>query len=348
MTPTNSRLLRRTALAVAAAVGMFASLATEAAVVTLTGANGSTCSYSTMSITPDGNVTVQCSGSTTPTPTPTPSPGPAVDAGAFSIGVNQALVNIGDGPLLTVFRSGSATGAVNVPFSLSGTACSGSGSANFSDGQNQSSFVVVPTAGGTCNVSLGTPSNSGARLGSPAAVAISVNGPVGTPTPGPTPTPAPGGVAGCAAPPADMLSASFKPIGAVLLQMQKSGQVVSMPLPDVSSHSGQAVFSESAGGAFTPQPVTLTVSISKCPGIIDTDQSNSCNMVSTNGNYNAMTWFASPYSVIQDATSARQYSFCWAPRSEGQWYVNARWTYSNCAFGAAVCGFAIQQNQGSY
>jgi len=339
MTPTNSRLLLRTAMAVAAAVGLFASLATEAAVVTLTGANGSTCSYSTMSITPDGNVTVQCSGTSAPPPSNTG------DAGAFAIAVNQAGVNVGDQPTLTITRSVGSSGVVNVPYSLTGAGCTNSnGNASFGDGVGTYSFGVPMVAPGTCTVALGTPTTSaavatGPRISSPASVVISVN----APQPGP-------GTAGCAAPPADMLTASFKSIGAVLLQMQKSGQVVSIPLPEVVSgfHSGQAVFSESAGGAFTPQPVTLNVSISKCPGIVDTDTSNSCNLTSTNGNYNAITWFAAPYSVIQDPDSANRYSFCWAPRSEGQWYVNARWSYSSCAFGAAVCGFAIQQNYGSY
>ncbi|HWH39121.1 MAG TPA: hypothetical protein VNU21_04735 [Usitatibacter sp.] len=339
MTPTNFRLLRRTAMAVAAAVGLFASLATEAAVVTLSGANGSTCSYSTMSITPDGNVTVQCSGTTAPPPSNTG------DAGAFSIAANQGLANVGDQPTLTITRSVGSSGSVNVPYSLTGSGCTnGSGNASFADGAGSYSFGVPMVAAGTCTVSLGTPTTAaavatGPRVGSPSSATVSVQ----------SPQPAPG-AAGCAAPPADMLTASFKSIGAVLLQMQKSGQVVSIPLPEVVSgfHSGQLVISESAGGAFTPQPVSLNVTISKCPGVVDTDQSNSCNIVTTNGNYNAVTWFAAPYSSIQDPPSAQRYGFCWAPRSEGQWYMNARWNYSSCAFGAAVCGFAIQQNYGSY
>jgi hypothetical protein len=304
MTPTNFRLLRRTAMAVAAAVGLFASLATEAAVVTLSGANGSTCSYSTMSITPDGNVTVQCSGTTAPPPSNTG------DAGAFSIAANQGLANVGDQPTLTITRSVGSSGSVNVPYSLTGSGCTnGSGNASFADGAGSYSFGVPMVAAGTCTVSLGTPTT---------AAAVATGPRVGSPS--------------------------------VLLQMQKSGQVVSIPLPEVVSgfHSGQLVISESAGGAFTPQPVSLNVTISKCPGVVDTDQSNSCNIVTTNGNYNAVTWFAAPYSSIQDPPSAQRYGFCWAPRSEGQWYMNARWNYSSCAFGAAVCGFAIQQNYGSY
>jgi hypothetical protein len=337
MTPSNSGLLRRTAVVVAAVAGLFASMASEAAVVTLVNANGSSCSYSTMSITPDGNVAVQCAGTT-------PPPANTGDAGSFAFTASAAVANAGDTVPLTISRATGSTGAVSVPYSITGTACTNAnGTASFADGGSTASIGVVTIAAGTCNVSLGTPSTGATvatapRLGSPATVAVTVN------------AVAPPSTAGCAAPPADMLTASFKSIGAVLLQMQKSGQVVSIPLPEVVSgyHSGQVVFSESAGGAFTPQPVSLNISISKCPGVVDTDTSNSCNLVNTNGNYNAMTWFAAPYSVIQDAPSANRYSFCWAPRSEGQWYVNARWTYSSCAFGAAACGFAVQQNYGSW
>ena len=40
--------------------------------------------------------------------------------------------------------------------------------------------------------------------------------------------------------------------------------------------------------------------------------------------------------------------YCFAPSSDGQWYINAKWTYQQCAFGAQICGFAVQQNPGSY
>ena len=335
MALSNPNLLRRTVLAVAAAVGFFASLAPQAAVVTLANTTGASCSYSSLSITPDGNVSVQCTAT---------GPVTTGDAGSFALATGAATANVGDTVPVTIVRSSGTTGAVTVPYSITGSGCTNtSGSASFADGLTSVAVNVGAIAAGTCNVSISTPSTAATvstapRVGTPGTEVITVN------------AVQPPATSGCAAPPADMVQASFRPIGNVLLQMQHSGQVVSMPLPEVVSgyHSGQVVFSESAGGAYTPQPVTLNISISKCPGIVDTDTSNSCNLVNTNGNYNAMVWFASSYSVIQDAASAARYSFCWAPRSEGQWYVNARWTYSSCAFGAQVCGFAVQQNYGSW
>jgi hypothetical protein len=147
-----------------------------------------------------------------------------------------------------------------------------------------------------------------------------------------------------------MLNQQLGGLGNPLLSMAKSGQVVSIPLPNTQAglSTGQITFGESAGGAYTPQPVTLSISINKCPGLIDTDTTNRCNLVSTNGNYNSITWFSQPYSIITGAAQANLRGYCWAPASEGQWYVNAKWTYSQCAFGAQTCGFAIQQNSGPY
>src|SRR5438128_1000860 len=51
--------------------------------------------------------------------------------------------------------------------------------------------------------------------------------------------------------PTDMLQASLAGYGNVLLQKQKSGQVVSIPLPSTTTfHSGALSFGESAGGAY--------------------------------------------------------------------------------------------------
>ena len=128
----------------------------------------------------------------------------------------------------------------------------------------------------------------------------------------------------------------------------KTGEPQTLPATQPGLSTGSVAFGESAGGAYTPQPVTLTISINKCPGLIDTDPTNRCNLTSTNGNYNSIAWFSKQYSVITDATQANLRGYCFAPSSEGQWYINAKWTYQQCAFGAQICGFAIQQNPGSY
>jgi hypothetical protein len=144
-----------------------------------------------------------------------------------------------------------------------------------------------------------------------------------------------------------MLTAAFAGMGNPLLQMQASGQIVAITMPALSSVSGQVTFGESAGGAYTPQPVTLEMSINKCPGVIDTDYTNQCNIRSTNGNYNSVTYLNQAYSIINSTESASPHGLCWAGDG-GTYYLNARWSYSSCAFGAQVCGFAIQYNNGPW
>lgn len=152
-------------------------------------------------------------------------------------------------------------------------------------------------------------------------------------------------------PPQNLVTAGFAGMGNPLLQMQASGQVVAIALPNLGGlASGQVTFGESAGGAYTPQPVTLEVSINKCPGYIDNNTASACNLRSTNGNYNSLAYLVKSVSAgrngVYDANNVPS-GYCWAG-DNATYYVNARWSYSSCAFGAQVCGFAIQYNQGAY
>lgn len=257
-TPTQANLLRRTTLALASVAGLLIAADSTAANVKLNGGSGNSCDYSSMTVTPDGGITVQCAGTTAPTnttpnnptnPSPPPPPPPPTPP-----------------PVTTTATSACPTGFT---------------------------------------------------------------------------------------PPTDMLKATLGGFGNPLFQLQKSQQVVSIPLPVTNFNTGVISIGESAGGAYTPQPVVLEYSINKCPGLIlpvvDTDgKSQYCNGKSSVGNVNSITWFSRPYSVIKDETTANRYAAaCWAGDAE-PYYFNARWTYNVCAFGASVCGFSIQHNQGPY
>ena len=351
MRPYQHNLLRRTAMAFAAVAGFsIINLPAQAAVITLSGTSGSSCSYSSMSVQPDGSFNVVCSG--------TPTNGtPQTDAGSFAFASSTGVASVGNLGFYTVSRTGGTTGAVSMNYTVSGAGCTnGVGTLSFAQGDQTQSAIVRGVTDGMCSVALGNPTlaagntaDIGPRLGGQTTATITV-GTGGTGGGGggggggqiPDTTSCPTGYTA----PAEMLTGDFKPIGAVLLQMQKSNQVVALKLPAVTAgqHSGSVVFSESAGGAYTPQPVALNITISKCPGLIDTNPGNTCNLVSTNGNYNQMTFFSAPFSVIQNAATATANGYCWAPSSEGQWYVNAKWSYGSCAFGASICGFAVQQN----
>jgi hypothetical protein len=259
-------------------------------------------------------------------------------------------MNVSSSTTATVTRSGGSTGAINVSYSASG-GCSvgGTGTLSFADQSTaaQTFTVTSPASATTCLVSI-TP--SGGTTGTP-----SVNIAVSAPQTQPVSTACPAGFVA----PTNLLTASFLDLGVWWAQNQKSGQIVTVPLPKVITYSKQAAFGENIGAAYTPQPVVLEITISQCPGFIETDASGStathpngnyCNLRSPNGTYNSITWFGKQFSVLNSTATANQYGYCWAPEGDanGPYYLNARWTYSSCPFGQSVCGFAIQQNLGPY
>lgn len=341
LTPYQLSLLRRTLAAIAAAALVFTASDAQAQgnKIKLTGGNKTDeCEFSAMSITPAGGVTVQCSG----TVTPPPVTDPATETFVMSTGAISAAANsVATFSVLRSGGTGAAFAAATIQFSYSGPGCAITGTypVAFAAGQKESPIGTPLAASGTCTASLISPAAPGV-LGSPSATVITLPG---APPPGGTVPP------GCPALPQGMLTASFAGFGNPLLQMQASGQIVSIPLPVLPS-SGQVTFGESAGGAYTPQPVTLEVSINKCPGVIDTDYNNRCNIRSTNGNYSSITWLAKAYQGrggTIDGTTASANGLCWGGDSI-PYYINARWAYASCAFGAQVCGFAIQYNGGGY
>ncbi len=141
----------------------------------------------------------------------------------------------------------------------------------------------------------------------------------------------------CPAAPADMLMATLPPMGGYLLQSQLSGQILAIPVPDNGLNS-MVVFSESPA-VLTPEPVTLEISVHRCPGVIDTDATNPCNVSTwTPHMVSSVTFFmqaVGPYTA-----------YCWAGDPDTQYFINARWTYDACGFGASTCGFSIGSQNG--
>src|SRR5688500_20225137 len=68
MLTTYSKLLRRTFIAVGATLLAGASLPAVSQTVTLSGATGNSCTYSQMTVQPNGQITVSCSGGGTSDP----------------------------------------------------------------------------------------------------------------------------------------------------------------------------------------------------------------------------------------------------------------------------------------
>ena len=254
--------------------------------------------------------------------------------GTFTFAAPTAVAEPSTSAQVSIQRIGGTAGAFQLFYSLGGSGCAVGGTfgpVGFADGDGATRTISVPmVASGVCTVFMNPPP-APAGFGPHTGVDVTVV-PV---------------VAGCPRP-SDVVEAALQGIGNPLLQRQRSGQTMFMPLPTPSPGrtSGQITFTESAGGAYTPQPVVLEISINRCPGIIEADYTNFCNLRSTNGNYNSIT-FLSQASASYNRDNAARYGLCWAGDA-GQHYVNARWTYSSCAFDSAACGFAIQYNDGPY
>lgn len=344
-TPNQLSLLRRTfaVLVAAAAFGAMSDANAQAKVKLNGGSKLDECTYSSMSITPDGGVLVQCSGTTTEPPPPPPPPPPVETYAMGSSAMTAPANSTATVPVGRAGPTGSVFAAATMYYWYTGNGCQWSdvGAVTFAAGQTSATISAPVTAEGTtCTVNLATPA-SPAVLGSPSTTVITVTAPSAPPPP-PPPSNCPTGFVM----PVDMVSSSLPGLGNPIFAMQKSGQVISIPLPNLNGlNTGQITFGESPT-AVTPQPVTIEISINKCPGLIDSGPS-SCNLRSTQGSYNSITWFAKAYSIITDATSANQRGYCWAGDAD-QYYVNARWTYQYCPLGAQVCGFAVQYNQGPY
>jgi hypothetical protein len=340
--PYQLSLLRRTFAALAAAAFVFAGSDVLAqGKVKLTNAGGKDeCAYSSMSITPDGSVTVQCSGTTQPPPEPNPVD-PSIP-GTFRMASATVSVAPSASAQVSVVRSlGSA--ATTIWWGRSGDGCDATqGALNWAGGQMSNTLPTPMKATGSCTVTL--------YVGLPGVAGTPISTVVTLDSTQPAPQPNLNCPTGYVQP-QNMLTASFAGLGNPLLQMQASGQVVAITMPNLAGlASGQVTFGESAGGAYTPQPVTLEISINKCPGYIDTNYASNCNLRSTNGNYNSLAYLVKSVSAGRNGTfdsNNLPIGYCWAGDS-AQYYVNARWSYASCAFGAQVCGFAIQYNQGAY
>jgi hypothetical protein len=248
--------------------------------------------------------------------------------------VSNAVARPNGEATVSVQRIGSSSGAYVVNYAFSGSACASrveGGSVTFGEGDTSNKSITVPMgASGQCDVVL-VSVTAPAELDKPRTATVTVVPPI----------------AGCATP-TNVVTNTLTGVGNPLIQRQASGVTVFMTLPSTlpGRTSGSIVFSESAGSAYTPQPVTLEISINKCPGIIETDPGNFCNLRTTNGNFNSIT-FVSQASPGIDRNTANQRGYCWAGDG-GQYYINARWTYSACASGMETCGFAIQFNDGPF
>jgi hypothetical protein len=318
MNPSIQTFLRRTS-GVCILLASF-GFAPGAAAQTVTLSNGQSCTYTSMTVQPSGNVAVTCQtqgGS---------------GAAVFSVFPAAASITVGSAGGATVSRSGGQ-GTLNVNYTVTGSGCNNSaGGLTFPENGAAQSISVTGTAAGSCVVTIAAPAGHSAN---PDTATISVTSAGGGGGGG-------GGVPGCPAPASNTLTQVI-PFGIPTVIRQQSTVVGAYPIPALASASG--IFTQ-GGMAGSPGRGTLTeFSISKCPGVIDSSVPQ-CYWSSGQTSYNEIGFIQRPTGGI-NSQAAAGFSACWAPESEGQWYVNVRWTYALCG-NSQGCIFSMAFGTGPY
>lgn len=165
---------------------------------------------------------------------------------------------------------------------------------------------------------------------SPAGFTLSCSSGPLPPPPPPPPPPAPPTPVGCNA-------NAIQPAlawGEVRQQRAASGQVMAFPIADPQSWHASVSFTQGQQPSTAARTIT-EYTVSRCPGIIDVT-AGACYYRSPFTNNNGMDIYNK--EVIAGA--------CIASPSTGPWYINVRWTFATCPFGA--CGFSLQWADGPW
>jgi hypothetical protein len=313
-------LLRRTA-AVFSAVAAFCIAAPAAAQGTVSLSSGGSCTYSGMSIAPNGNVVVTCQ-STIPG-----APGTISLSGPSSVAMNSSGA-------MSVNRPGGFTGATNVAISVNGGCGISTSSVAFADGDQAPKPFTLNTPGGpgACTVAISV--SGAAALGAPSSMTVTV-----TAATQPDPVVNNGN---CPAVPGDAQATTLVKGGRNFLKLAPN-QIGYAPLPSTAGNwaSGQIKLSETSN---SPDPATTEISISKCPGVIVTTPG--CYAKSPFKNLNDLTWMERPSQGVDNPTTAAAFGICYAAASQGPWYVNVRYVYNGCSL-AGGCAFNISWSDGA-
>jgi hypothetical protein len=141
-----------------------------------------------------------------------------------------------------------------------------------------------------------------------------------------------------------------------------SGQVYTYQLPRTTGRKISAKFSLSntpQSNPVAPPPWNYEVQISKCAGQVDPAVGGSCYKTSSQLAYMEILWFESiPLAGSAGATAGygsaagiAAKGACYAPATEGPWYVNFRYNYADCNSGISghpLCAWSAAWSNYSY
>jgi hypothetical protein len=153
-------------------------------------------------------------------------------------------------------------------------------------------------------------------------------------------------VAGCPTPDA---SAQLRRLewGAISLLKRNSGEVTSFRVAQSPLGRASVAFTQGQTASSPPSP-TIDMTVSRCPGVIETNLHPACYYTTTHPDFAGIVAFNRAVPLYGWNTQEQLAAYgCLAPNTE-QYYVNIRWTYPKCPPNVGVCGYSLQWGEGSY
>ena len=345
MSTHTTKLLRRAFAGLGAALALVATHALAQGTVTLSGTSGNSCNYSTMTVTPNGNIAVTCGGGNNQIANFALSH--ASSASGYVLAPNTSTS-------ATVSRTGGdASQALMVMYSVNGNGCATSqGGIMLNAGGSQTIPFTIGAAGSTCTVSIALVSGTTGTV-SPSTLTFSAQ----TSTqPPPTETPPPG----CPAPLSSSINGATKADGdkGRVIDISDfqgvtntygvpSGTIIYWPVPTPTT-SVKSGFSQGQTARTPPNPF-VEYQVSKCPGVfLDSSQVAAACRPSRqwNGNQNELTIWTAPAAGVDEQSDLVNPTICYAPIGTGTYYINVRTTYNSCPYtSTGGCGFSYRWNQ---
>lgn len=300
-----------------------------------------------------GSCTVSITPQSPGTPgTPTTITISIVDPNAavtFAFATGSSPANVGSGAVqVTVNRSGGTNGTWTVPVTLSGglttggAMIAGAGSvspASLTFAAGTSSQTVTYTPPSTTPATPALPADLVMLLGAPTG---GVLGQAGTASSTPHTLTLNGPAVGC---PAPTLAGVLGAAGNTTLTRMASGAIATYTLPAIPTtrYSGTFVLSETTT-SHPADPYLMEIHINKCKGLVQPTVGDSCYISTTSRKalFDKL-WITTFVGRLTTPALINAAGYCYAPPSQGPWYVNIRYTYPTCLSGGS-CGWHAQWN----
>lgn len=316
-------LFRRTLFALGAIAALTVTGEASAQAGSITLSNGGSCNYTTMVVDPSGAVNVTCD-----TGTPPPA-----GSGTFSVSALLSSLNVstGSASAFRVSRTGGTANEVSVSFDVTGECAAVTASPLiFPAGSATSQTINVSTgaSAGTCSVTLtvGAPGTPGTTVRSIPVSAPSSNG--------------------CPTSPIVPQSLGDAGLLTSLVLPSDGMQSYKLPLPTSGKITGIFKLSPNAN-SYPRDPWYIEAQISKCPGTFQDVVGPGCFVRSSNATAIFSVYYQTGTTATLTQAKLEPKGYCFAPTTDGPWYVNVRYVYASCASGPN-CGWHSQWTNSGY